>query len=123
MRILFLTIGLFFMVSCGGIPLPVQSQVKAASGIGCAAMQTASCFDDTNVQAAFPGINADTCSERFEFLFDTVMYFTSPPKVPTKEELALVALDVIALDAVNPSKIIGLKNAKCTQIKKLIGVK
>lgn len=110
----------FSILSCGGkLPQLTENQQEEAISLGCFALQSGGCLDDTSIQAAFPGINAETCSERLNMLIDLVQGLTKVENVDS----AFLVLSRIDLNAVDYTQFVGLKNADCEAVESALGLK
>jgi hypothetical protein len=76
--------------ACASIPMSKPAQVKTAVSIGCAVLSASGCFDD--VQDAFPGLNAVTCSSVINSAVDVALEVQHNFKTYPREEASIKSL-------------------------------
>lgn len=108
------------MSACATFPVSQNAQLEAAAIVACSLMEQAGCFEDAEIQGAFPSISADTCT-------DTVLYLGEAAEIaaaggdPT--QTACAVLDRLDLDGFDPAKLAGLEKGSCAQVARALGVK
>jgi hypothetical protein len=123
-------IGLFFafmlamlglgmsLSKCAGTQKVDESQIETAIGATCLALNLSGCTQDAAVQAAFPGITPATCAARVGVLVDLVR---GSIKIDSVDSAILTAAS-FDFSVVDISKLEGLQNAQCGELKKAIGL-
>lgn len=125
-----------FVSSCNKLPIPAESQIQAASVVGCAVLKESGCYGE--IETVFPGMQEATCADtvtallkaadKLDKLKDKGDETLSAVTREASETLAQlnnsigINYELWDVSKVDVTKIKNLRNGKCSKLLNAMGV-
>lgn len=112
--------------ACSAISIPVETQVAAATAVGCAVIEESGCYAE--LSAALPELTADTCPDTVSAVLAAAVKIQAADSEDRASEILSSLADVVLYsDSWDPTRVDvsalrSLESGNCSRLGKYLGV-